>query len=331
MPARDRLSIDTLFRDGWSIEIPSRFPTLATHFIPRMWPQPPPKPPHGAHNAPKPQTRRLASPVPSPGTMPCPPPPHASSGAPRAATVARDRDAGAGLGHIRLRARHGSERTGSSSLFLPDDNSCPKAPPLPLELLSREWAARASRRKGSGARVLGDTAAVWDQPCLSCIPGAAGPLPNPRGRARARGGVGAPSCAGAAPRLCRLRAGRAPLLGRNSVGCGAGWFGAHQDEEQEAEGFRAVACLAAASDVLACGEPWVLSAAGSCVDADALPGLRAPRRRQPCPHAFSTEQAARGVCCAGLRSCISRESSSFRGRRAGQAAPPPPPRPLLLT
>lgn len=92
-----------------------------------------------------------------------------------------------------------------------------------------------------------------------------------------------------------------------------------------------MACLAATSNVLACGGPWVLGGR-RLRGRGRAPGsaLLAPRRRPAVSLRLQhREQVARGVCCAEPPLCISSASSGSAigraGRRAGRAAP----RPLL--
>lgn len=233
------------------------------------------------------------------------------------------------LGHIHLRARQrlGPPARSSSRMTI----GAKRPPPPPFELLSREWAARASGRKGPGLTVLGDRAAVWGQPAplpgsqLQLVPS---PIPRPRARAGGRRAVrsGSPTLPGPGP------GGRLARREENGVGCTyLGEFGAHQDEEQEAEELPGRLHVSRPPPTSwRAGSPGC-SAAGGCVDADALPvcGLRGGAR--PCPRAFSTRSRRRaGSAARSLRSASPARRAAPRSP-GGAGRPSAPPRPLLLT
>lgn len=230
------------------------------------------------------------------------------------------------MGHIRLRARHGSERP----LGLPPSSSpmtiaAQRPPPLPLELLSREWAARASRRKGSGLRVLGDTAAVWDQPAPLLHPRCSWSPPQSRGRARAGAGVGGAELCGAAPRLCRLGRAGASHAGRKMALDARTWVSSVpiRMRNRRLRSFRA-GCMSRGR----LRRPGVRGALGARRPAAAWTrtrsrsaGSAAAPGRVPAPSAPGAG-GARGLL-RGASALHLPRVERLRGRRAGRAAPPP--------
>jgi len=198
-----------------------------------------------------------------------------------------------------------------------------RPPPLPFELLSREWAARAPRRKGSGPRVLGDTAAVWGQPAplparrVQLVPS---PIPRPR---PGQGGAG---LCGAAPRLCRApgRAG-ASHAGRKMALDARTWVSSVpiRTRNRRLRSFRA-GCMSRGR----LRRPGVRGALGARRPAAAWTrtrsrsaGSAAAPGRVPAPSAPGAG-GARGLL-RGASALHLRRVERLRGRRAGRAAPPP--------
>lgn len=167
------------------------------------------------------------------------------------------------------------------------------------------------------------------------------PPPQPRGSGAGAGGTG---CAELLPDFAGLAGGRAGAFARteeNGVECTyLSEFGAHQDEEEEAEELPGRLHVSLPPPTSWHAGAWARrrrrrQRGGG--DADALPALLAPRRHlveSPCLQ--HPEPEARGICCAEPPLCILMGPSSAApggagrqggaGRAALRAPPPAAPR-----